>query len=111
MPWRRRGEAREHRSPGNDLLFLRGRCRCQEGSGWRLKVSLKSIRHGRLRERGVIEMSGCGMLLLLLLLLLLLFVSWKEWLDLCRCILAVKAPDGNEWAELIEGETRWQAGV
>ena len=31
-----------------------------------LKVWLKSIRHGRLRERGVIEMSGCGMLLLLL---------------------------------------------
>lgn len=50
----------------SDLLFLRGRCRRQEGSGWRLKVWLKSIRHGRLRER-VIEMSMCGMLLLLAL--------------------------------------------
>lgn len=28
-------------------------------------------------------------------------VRWMEWLDLCRCILAVKAPDANEWAESV----------
>ena len=75
-----------------------------------LKVWLKSIRHGRLRERGVIEMSGCGMLFLLLLLLLLILAGWSSFICadafwLCRRLMPMS---GQSW---FESETRWQAGV